>query len=336
MGWLGKRLNELEKRQERILMQLKRLDEIVTKRIVMRELTDVKIRIRNLQKNYKKALDWKCVVTGQDTITIAVEDDDFDPTLVELNTTRPQMRVYPTNPLPHSQPLWPRVARVARGWPDAPLAKQLGQFTGIEEEDERLKWQGQGMEGTLREVKEISQSIENIRAENPTVLHSDDGGSRIDRRDLVKMKTTFSLDKNAASDGQPSSCSLITTDSSGEGEELLEREKDGAEVFTKIKCRVDEKSINKMKALVTQNTKDNSKTLLKHGAKTPCQSGARSVTVVQRIFKSEVGYNIGQQEEERTMRTPGPEYSASMVTVRAKLASPNPSHPKVKVTPTNS
>jgi len=325
MGWLGKRLNELEKRQERILMQLKRLDEIVTKRIVMRELTDVKIRIRNLQKNYKKALDWKCVVTGQDTITIAVEDDDFDPTLVELNTTRPQMRVYPTNPLPHSQPLWPRVARVARGWPDAPLAKQLGQFMGIEEEDERLKWQGQGMEGTLREVKDIPQSMENIRAENPTVLHSDDGGSRIDRRDLVK---------SAASDGQPSSCSLITTANSGE--DLLEHEKDGAEEFTKIKCRVDEKSINKFKALVTQNTIDNSKSYLKHGAKTPCQSGARPVTVVQRIFKSEVGDNIGQQEEERTVRTPGPEYSASMVTVRAKLASPNPSHPNVKVTPTNS
>ena len=39
------------------MIQLKRLDEIVAKRVVLRELTDVKIRIRNLQKNCKKRND---------------------------------------------------------------------------------------------------------------------------------------------------------------------------------------------------------------------------------------------------------------------------------------
>jgi len=350
MGWIGKRLIELEKRQECILIQLKRLDEIVTKRVVMRELTDVKIRIRNLQKNYKKDLDWKCVVAEKDTITIAVEDDDFDPTLVELNTTRPQMRVYPKIPLPHSQPLWPRIARVARGWPDFPLAKQLGQFTGVEEEDERWQqqqWQGGNSQNlqrfgasvsssTMTEVNEISQSVEDIRAENLTVPHSDDGGSRIDSRGLNKMKIAFSLDKIAASGDQSPCCSEITPDSSGEGEDLLEREKDG-EVFTKIRCRVDEKSINKIKALVTQNNKDNTKSFLKQNGSIPCQSGSRSVTVVQRIFKSEVGYNTGQQqEEENTLRTPGPESSANIVTVRARLAPHIPSHSNVKLTAVNS
>jgi len=349
MGWLGKRLNELEKRQERILIQLKRLDEIVTKRRVMRELTDVKIRIRNLHKNYKKALDdSECVVAEIDVITIADEDDDFDPTLVELNTTRPQMRMYPTSPLPHSQPLWPRVARVYRGWPTAPLTKQLGQFTGVEEEEDGLQWQCQGVEsqcsqeltsfdypGSLTEVKQISQSVEDTRAEDLAVLHGDDGGSRIDSKDLAKIKTLFSLDEIATSAGQFPCCSEIITDSSGGGEDFMKRERDG-EVFTKIKCRIGEKTINKVKALVTQNTKDNSKLFLKPDASIPCKSGARSVTVVQRISKSEVSYNIGRQEEERNRRTPGPESSAKMVTVRARLASPAPFHLNEKVSTAHS
>ena len=115
----------------------------------------------------------------------------------------------------------------------------------------------------------------------------------------------------------------------------MKRERDG-EVFTKIKCRIGEKTINKVKALVTQNTKDNSKLFLKPDASIPCKSGARSVTVVQRISKSEVSYNIGRQEEERNRRTPGPESSAKMVTVRARLASPAPFHLNEKVSTAHS
>ena len=81
MGRLSKRLNELEKRQDLILIQLKRLDEIVAKRVVLRELTDVKIRIRNLQKNCKKRNDSQCLVAEKDCNFIAAEDDEFDPEL---------------------------------------------------------------------------------------------------------------------------------------------------------------------------------------------------------------------------------------------------------------
>ena len=146
MGRLTKRLNELEKRQKDIMHQLENLEEIVTKRVVLRELTDVKIRIRNLYKNCKTRTDVNCIVPEKDAVkTVAEEDDDFDPELVELNTTRPEMRMYPKTPLPHSQPFWPRVVRVARGWADVPLCKQLGQFTGMEE-DEKLMWQGEECE----------------------------------------------------------------------------------------------------------------------------------------------------------------------------------------------
>ena len=113
MSRLDKRLTELEKRQRDIMIQLEKFDEIVIKRVVMRELTDVKIRIRNLRKNKKKITNFKFIVPEKDTVNIvAEEDDDFDPELVELNMTRPEMRMFPKSPLPHSKLFWPRVVRV--------------------------------------------------------------------------------------------------------------------------------------------------------------------------------------------------------------------------------
>ena len=90
--------------------------------------------------------------------------------------------------------------------------------------------------------------------------------------------------------------------------------------------------INRVKAIVVQNTKDNSKSFLKHVASTSCQSGERSVNVVQRMFKSEVNKNIELEKEQRMTRTPGLEPSR-MVTVRARLASATPSSPVVKAFP---
>merc|ERR1719209_368874 len=133
------------------MIQLEKLDEIVTKRLVMRELTDVKMRIRNLRKNSKKFTSLKCIVLEDDAVNVVAEEDDyFDPELGELNTTRPEMRMYPKTPLPHSQPFWPRVVRVVRGWPDVPLSKEFGQFMGVEEEDEdgRLMWQEEESESS--------------------------------------------------------------------------------------------------------------------------------------------------------------------------------------------
>ena len=225
MGRLSKRLNELEKRQDLILIQLKKLDEIVAKRVVLRELTDVKIRIRNLQKNCKKSNDdLQCVVAEKDCNIIATEDDEFDPELVELNTTRPQMRMYPTTPSPHSQRLWPRFVRVARGWPDLPLTMELGQFTGVEEEEKEKEWSNcfeeeskltnfkeenylteneekkhfQGYVAsnyaiTLSEVKEEIFQAEEDTQNGPCVSHTStsEEGPRIDDVDLAQMKACF-------------------------------------------------------------------------------------------------------------------------------------------------
>ena len=185
---------------------------------------------------------------------------------------------------------------------------------------------------TLSEVKEeIFQAEEDTQIKGPVVTYTSGEGPSIDDMDIAKMKTMFSLEKIAASAGPSSSSSEVITDSSNDDEDILESEKD-EEVLTKIKCRVDEEMINRVKAIVVQNTKDNSKSFLKHDAITSCQSGERSVNVVQRMFKSEVNKNIELEKEQRMTRTPGLEPSR-MVTVRARLASATPSSPVVKAFP---
>merc|ERR1719312_1850247 len=148
---------------------------------------------------------------------------------------------------------------------------------------------------------------------------------------LAQMKTMFSLQKIAESAGQSPNSSEIITDSSNDGDDISESEKD-EEALTKIKCRVDEEMINRVKAIVVQNTKDNSRSFLKQDASTSCKSGERSVNVVQRMFKSEVNKNIELEKEQRITRTAGLEPSR-MVTVRARLASATSSFPVVKAFP---
>jgi len=325
MGRLTKRFNELEKRQKDIMLHIEKLDEIVTKRVVFRELTDVKIRIRNLHKNCKTITDVNCLVPEKDAVKIvAEEDDDFDPELVELNTTRPEMRMYPKTPLPHSQPFWPRVVRVARGWADVPLCKQLGQFTGMEE-DEKLMWQGEEWEFSyykdeeedyinnnnnnntrdggcfkgykaldhpcnLYEVKdELVQSVEDTPAEDPAALigHEEESAMNDKEKDLAHLKRLFTLDKIAAASANKSqSSSESSTDQSGDSDDTSGGEKD-KDVFTKIKNRVDEEMINKVKAIVVQNTQDNSKSFLNQKKSLSLWSGtqARSATVVHSCTK---------------------------------------------------
>ena len=75
---------------------------------------------------------------------IEPEDECFNPEAVKLNTTRPEMRMYPVVPLPHAQPLWTRVRRVGRRGEraGARVTDWQGQFSGVEEEEEHLKWHG--------------------------------------------------------------------------------------------------------------------------------------------------------------------------------------------------
>ena len=140
MGKFDKRMKELKKRQEEIQFQLERLD-LADKpqehceekdfgnerKIIHRELTDVMIRIRNLQRNKKKEIAMKSVELppegeercskmqeSLDTQDLDTEDESFNPEAVKMKHIRLEMRKYPKIPLPHSQPVWDRVVRV--GW----------------------------------------------------------------------------------------------------------------------------------------------------------------------------------------------------------------------------
>ena len=133
-----KRLKELEKKQEEFLSQVKGLDLVdkppenddylvQERKVILREITDVKIGIRNMQRNRKRELvalksvltpdcEEKCSHIVPVNAAIAHDDVDpadysFNPEAVQLNLTRPEMRIYPKIPLPHSQPLWDRVVK---------------------------------------------------------------------------------------------------------------------------------------------------------------------------------------------------------------------------------
>jgi len=344
MDRLGKRLNELEKRQEDIFIQLKRLDEIVTKKVVMRDLTDVKIRIRNLHKNSTRIGSLKCkstTVPREDII--ATEDDYFDPELEELNTTRPVMRMFPKNPLPHSQPLWPRVVRVGNKFmrPQARLSNNLGQFADVEEGENKFgQWKVNRMNSI--KVAENSTSRVNIKKEEELisppfeVLHAEElpafkpisTDEDMASKDISDLKAFFSLEKISAFVNETHSGEVIKESSDSEAITEIEEEE---EVPTKIRFKIDEEMIKKVRSIVVQNTVDDSKPLLKvntgkHCSVQKASSGTRSATVVERIFSSELNNDMQRELKNKPLTT---ESVVNMVTVRAKLGSsklmPSPS-----------
>eukprot|EP00092_Neocalanus_flemingeri_P107615 GFUD01138143.1.p1 GENE.GFUD01138143.1~~GFUD01138143.1.p1 ORF type:complete len:452 (+),score=159.71 GFUD01138143.1:50-1405(+) len=170
MGRLEMRLTELERKQGEIQLKLDRLDKEDQgeerkrkdlgreRKVLLRELVDVKIRIRNLQRNRKKQIIVLGTSTCEETRPRDVDEiddadaqsiddlcDNFNPEALKLNTTRPEIRVYPKVPLPHSQPNWDKVIRVGRRR-ERPMVRWTdweGQFTGVEEEEER-SWQVSG------------------------------------------------------------------------------------------------------------------------------------------------------------------------------------------------
>merc|ERR1712179_810206 len=107
-----------------------------------------------------------------------------------------KMRMYPKTPLRHSQP---RVVRVARGRPEVPLSKQLGKFTGVNDDDRRLMWQDDEREtsyykdeeeddnntkdgGCFQGYRELGHpstlsEVIDVLVENPTVLVGHEGSS---------------------------------------------------------------------------------------------------------------------------------------------------------------
>eukprot|EP00092_Neocalanus_flemingeri_P028799 GFUD01031264.1.p1 GENE.GFUD01031264.1~~GFUD01031264.1.p1 ORF type:complete len:502 (-),score=158.47 GFUD01031264.1:59-1564(-) len=164
MGRLGKRLNELEIQQGEIQLQLEKLDKEEKgecckredldgeRQVILRKLTGVNIRIRNLQRNRKKEITVKegyicektltedvAVAASTNTAVVDIDDKDanFDPAAVKLNTSRPVMRFYPNVPLPHSQPNWDKEVMIGRRR-ERPVVRWTdweGQFTGLEEEE---------------------------------------------------------------------------------------------------------------------------------------------------------------------------------------------------------
>merc|ERR1719186_1399915 len=123
-------------------------DYVRERKVALRELTDVKIRIRNLQRIKKKEVIVKGNHNREETVVgatdiasdpdIAAEDDNFDPKAVKLNTTRPDIKLYADVPLPHSQPNWDKVVRVGRR--ERPVVRWTDwdeQFAGVEDETEK-------------------------------------------------------------------------------------------------------------------------------------------------------------------------------------------------------
>lgn len=82
---------------------------------------------------------------NSNTYDIEVGYDVFIPKESEFVNRKSEVRIYPKVALPHSKPLWDKVRRV-RKKVDRPLLRltteRLGQFTGVEDEEEELRWQG--------------------------------------------------------------------------------------------------------------------------------------------------------------------------------------------------
>ena len=79
------------------------------------------------------------------TSDIEVDYDVFIPKESEFVNRKPEVRIYPKVALPHSKLLWVKVRRV-RKKVDRPLLRltieRYGQFTGVEDEEKELRWQG--------------------------------------------------------------------------------------------------------------------------------------------------------------------------------------------------
>eukprot|EP00092_Neocalanus_flemingeri_P028800 GFUD01031265.1.p1 GENE.GFUD01031265.1~~GFUD01031265.1.p1 ORF type:complete len:504 (-),score=175.14 GFUD01031265.1:59-1570(-) len=187
MGRMEIRLTELERKQGEIQLKLDRLDKEDQgeerkrkdlgreRKVLLRELVDVKIRIRNLQRNRRKQVIVLGTSTCEETRPRDVDEiddadaqsiddlcDNFNPEALKLNTTRPEIRVYPKVPLPHSQPNWDKVVRVGRRR-ERPMVRWTdweGQFTGVEEEEERSWHVSGGGRNWIRQDRHFSSRDE--------------------------------------------------------------------------------------------------------------------------------------------------------------------------------
>jgi len=175
----SRRLNELKLQQEQCCLELENLqikqnlinDFIVIKqlesekKVLIRKLSDAKIRIRNLERNNlnrsrNRILETSlistisemknCDISENDELIcdkeIDFEDEYFDPEEEDLERVRPTPRLCPHYPLPHSMiPLSSRYIKRVGLWRESnanglnsTLIDSVGQFTSVE--DENVDW----------------------------------------------------------------------------------------------------------------------------------------------------------------------------------------------------
>jgi len=126
---------------------------LAKKKDVENELADINLRISKLKKleeNTANLLDQEVPASGESKVPTSAEasvvdkDDDieaeyevFVPGVLEVSSRKQEVRMIPKIALPHSKPLWDRVARVRRkvDRPPVRLIAGQGQFTGVEEEE---------------------------------------------------------------------------------------------------------------------------------------------------------------------------------------------------------
>jgi len=357
---MGETLLELEEIRKGLMTTLAKLEEMITEtrksehcmesdcqiKVVMKMVSDVRMEVKNLQKSWKKEVDLKNSI---DEDGIADNDDTFNPELEELNATRPEMRIYPKIPLPHSHPLWDRVVRVGRR--DRLVQRLLnweGQFTGVEEEEEKMAWRSQlnlnEVDGTNREdfldiwkEYDMVDGSKNIGLSSPddvksrgcyekelsgssqerysaSHVHPDAAGVKVDNEDLAHLKTFFSMDKIADSNDF-TSCSREMTNVKSDDESSESEE----EVVTRIRSRVDPVMMERIKAIVVQNMKDHGKSSTASDADTAKSCVSKNTNLFEerlekRIFSPEMNHCELQKK-----RIPVLSNDKKMVTVRAKL-----------------
>jgi len=172
MNRLAQRLAELEVKLEAGRQKLDKLDShheamggfvdgrkiALERKVVLRELTDLKIRIRNLQKSKKNedvGEERKCTNNLNKKANASADcsdflneidskDAEFDPEAVPFSHVRSAQRVYPKIALPHAQPVWKRLVRVGRRemqLTEIRNASAVGQFGEIEEDQEETPGQ---------------------------------------------------------------------------------------------------------------------------------------------------------------------------------------------------
>jgi len=273
----------------------------IKKAHVESELTNVEMKPRGIQDNKikiskhhddselstidesKYSLSTKAAVIISD---IGISCDTFVPKESEI-IRKPEVRIYPKVALPHSKLLWETVRRV-RKKVDRPVLRMTierqGQFSGVEEEDEKLRWRRSWARNKMNGanddqfknwlVKPHSAVVQNVVPKSslkcvssvhvikgselkpsvydyPKTLYTDTSKTSKDIKDLTELKSLFAID-NIVSwlDRKHVYSKTVSLDHDGFSKPELKDE-----VLSKIKSRLNEEMITKIRSLIMEHSK---------------------------------------------------------------------------------